>query len=213
MKLKDDSSYNEFIVALFTEHGKLKNYKRKTRLFSEEENPLKCYFIEKGLVKVSQSTAEGHNITVFLRNKKELFGMIEIILEIPRNRFAECLTDCKLWEIDNNKFLNLIRQNQTMNNSLLKMVSSRLLLMQQNVVMLSSKPVPWRLAWLLKKMSEENSSFIIDNILTQEEISNVIGCSRQTISETLNHWHKKKYINYEKRTIHLLNIEKLLKND
>ena len=214
MKQTIGYEYSKIIPLLFEKHGYLKKYKKKHLLFGEEDSPGKCYFIKRGLVKMSQSTVEGYNVTFFLRNKREFFGIIELILNIPRQRYAQCLTDTILWEMDKSVFLDLIGNNPKINHLFFQMVSNRLLLMQKSIGNLMSKPVHWRLAWLLKQLSEnedgnKKNEITLHNLPTHEEISNIIGCSRQTVSENLSNWRKMGLINYKKKKMNIFNIENL----
>lgn|SRR5699024_409008 len=205
---------NSFTNELIKGYGTLKVYKKNYYLFHEGDVAKKLYFIEKGLVKVSESTLEGQNITFFLRKDNELFGMSEIVLQKPRNRFAQCLTDSRVWEVDANMFHELISNNHELSFLFLQIASQRLLQMQKNVGMLMSKPVSWRLAWLLTQFTKANndtvSNCVVSIPLTHEEISNIVGCSRQTISETFNKWHKKKLIYYSNKEILIYDISKIL---
>ena len=75
----------------------------------------------------------------------------------------------------------------------------------QNVVeTLISRPVAWRLAWFFGQMGKQKDDVLeVQLQLSHEEISYVIGCSRQTVTETLNKWREKELIEYTKKKITL----------
>lgn len=208
----NENEANKVMIQLFKKHGTLKKFKKNDIIFNEGDQTDAFYLVESGLLKISQSTLEGQNITFFLRKKGDIFGVLEIILEQRRKRYAQCLNNCQLRMLTQKKFMELAGNHLNLVNHFLVIVSQRLLLTQQNLGMLISKPVPWRLAWLLKQLSEsgEKKSFTVFHELTHEEISNIIGCTRQTVSETLNKWDKEGLINYSKEKVVIHNIDPLL---
>lgn len=84
----------------------------------------------------------------------------------------------------------------------------RLLSTQRYVETLISRPVAWRLAYFLSQIGEWKQSEIHVRLpLSHEEMSYIIGCSRQTITETLNKWKEQGLIQYEKKRVIIYDYE------
>jgi len=196
---------------LFIKHAKLYHFEKKTFIFYEEEPANEIYYIEKGLVKVCQSTLEGQNITFFVRSKDDVFGFAEVILEENRSRIAQCIDDSLIWVLDSKIFLNQVYNNPIMNKEFFQISNQRLIKQQRMVELLISRPTSWRLAWFLKEMSIENkeNKFVCETTLTHMEISRIIGCSRQTVTEVLNKWKEQGLIEYNRNVIIISDIDKI----
>ncbi|MEV9640798.1 Crp/Fnr family transcriptional regulator [Mammaliicoccus sciuri] len=192
---------------IFIQHAMVHHYEKNEFVFLSGEKPNSVYFIEKGLLKVCQATAEGDDVTFFLRKRGEIFGYAEVILEENRSRLAQCLDQCTIRALSSDIFLKEVIANKRMNQEILKITNRRLLEQQQMVELLISQPVSIRLAWLLKEMSiAQTGGYLIETTLTHSELSNIIGCSRQTVSEILSKWREQGLISYDRKTIFIQDI-------
>jgi CRP-like cAMP-binding protein len=73
------------------------------------------------------------------------------------------------------------------------------------------RPAAWRLAWFLMKLGklDDHERLEVQVQLSHEEISYVIGCSRQTVTETLNKWRDKGLIEYEKKKMVIVQPDRI----
>ncbi|NEW06350.1 Crp/Fnr family transcriptional regulator [Paenibacillus sp. SYP-B3998] len=197
---KDDSK--EVIVDVFRRYGVPQVYKKNEFVFQENDSPNGAHYVESGLIKISQSSEEGQGITLFLRYEGEVFGNAELLTNVQRQRYARCLNDSQLMTLDARKFLELAKTNAEFAYSLAVIGARRLLQTQKMVETLICRPVAWRLAWFLMQLGKPaDERFEVQVQLSHEEMSYVIGCSRQTVTETLNKWRDKGLIDYAKKKI------------
>jgi CRP/FNR family transcriptional regulator len=100
----------------------------------------------------------------------------------------------------------------TTSSIILNTITRRLIHQQKMVEYLITKSASWRLAWVLTQLCVPagDGTYMIDMKLTQEELSKIIGCSRQTVSEMLNHWRDNNIIEYNRHKIVIRSIDKLL---
>lgn len=200
------------VQKLFYEQGKLKTFRKNALLFMKGEWPSHVYLIERGLIKASQFTEEGQNITFFLRNKGDAFGLAEVVLQRSHFCHTQCLNECQIRILEADILYNAIRQDSQVSQEVMYIMTDRLIHLQVTVELLVSKPVEWRLAWFLQQLraSTGYESEWLDMQLTHEEIANVIACSRQTVSELLNKWKKQGVVEYERKRIKDVNLEQIL---
>lgn len=110
--------------------------------------------------------------------------------------------DSQIITLDGRKFLELAKENAEFSYSVAVLGARRLLQTQKMVETLISRPVAWRLAWFLMQLGKSTDVKLEVQVpLSHEEISYVIGCSRQTVTETLNKWRDKGLIDYAKKKI------------
>ncbi|NQX68108.1 Crp/Fnr family transcriptional regulator [Paenibacillus alba] len=203
--LQEKDPSKEVMIEAFRKHGTMQSYKKNEFVFQENDQPSGAYYVDAGLIKISQSSEEGQGITLFLRYEGEIFGNAEILTHIPRKRYARCLVDSQIITLDARKFLELAKENAEFAYSVAVLGARRLLQTQKMVETLICRPVAWRLAWFLLQLGKPTDQGLeIQVPLSHEEISYVIGCSRQTVTETLNKWREQALIDYSKKKIVIL---------
>ncbi|OBZ17255.1 MULTISPECIES: Crp/Fnr family transcriptional regulator [Bacillales] len=209
--LQEMDRHNEVILGVFRKYGVTKKCRKNEFVFQENESPLAAHYVESGLIKISQSSQEGQGITLFLRYPGEVFGNAEILANLQRRRYAKCLTDSQLIVLESRQYLELAKDDARFAYSLAVITARRLLQTQDMVETLISRPVAWRLAWFLVQMGKQKDGVLeVQLQLSHEEISYVIGCSRQTVTELLNKWREKELIAYTKKKIIMINPSRFL---
>jgi CRP-like cAMP-binding protein len=199
-------SVNEVILNAFHSYGVPKAHKKNEFIFLENDPPNAVFFVNSGLIKISQSSQEGQGITLFLRYAGEIFGNAEILTNLQRKRYAKCLVDSEIIALDSIKFIELAKHDAEFAYSLAVLGARRLLQTQNVVETLISRPVAWRLAWFLVQLGKQKDKVLEVHLqLSHEEISYAIGCTRQTVTETLNKWREKELVEYTKKKIIIYN--------
>ncbi|RTE05655.1 Crp/Fnr family transcriptional regulator [Paenibacillus whitsoniae] len=207
--LHERDASKQMMEAAFRRHGVIQSFKKNEFVFQENDAPRGAYFVDSGLIKISQSSEEGQGITLFLRYEGEIFGNAETLINIPRKRYAKCLVDSQIITLDKRKFLELAKSDAEFSHSLAVLSAHRLLQTQKMVETLICRPVSWRLAWFLLQLGKPVEARVDILVpLSHEEISYVIGCSRQTVTETLNKWRERGLIDYAKKRIVILHPQR-----
>ncbi|WP_018750317.1 Crp/Fnr family transcriptional regulator [Paenibacillus sanguinis] len=203
-----DDSVNE----LHRRHGTLRHFPKGSFVFTKGSVPAGSYFIESGLLKVCQFTEEGRDVTFFIRKTGDAFGLAEIILQQNHPCYAQCLHDSQIWVLDASIIREQILTNPTVTQTILYTLTHRLIHHQSTVELLISKPVAWRLAWLLQQLGTETpgGQLRVELDLSHEEISNMIGCTRQTVSELLSRWKQQGLIRYDRKQMLIQNLTPII---
>lgn len=203
-----DDSVNE----LHRSHGTLRHFPKGSFVFTKGSVPAGSYFIESGLLKVCQFTEEGRDVTFFIRKTGDAFGLAEIILQQNHPCYAQCLHDSQIRVLDASIIREQILTNPAVTQTILYTLTHRLIHHQSTVELLISKPVAWRLAWLLQQLGTETDAgqLRIELDLSHEEISNMIGCTRQTVSELLSRWKQQGLIRYDRKQMLIQNLAPII---
>ncbi|MDG0795084.1 Crp/Fnr family transcriptional regulator [Cohnella ginsengisoli] len=196
------------LAGLFETFGASRDVKKNAFIFRSEEESQDIYFVRDGLVKISQFAQEGQSITLFLRHKGEVFGAAEVLTGEKRQRYARCITDSRILSIPASSFIELLKQHPDALYALTVANARRLLQTQRYVETLVSRPVAWRLAQLLLQLGVRSGKETVVTLpLSHEEISYVIGCSRQTVTETLGRWRDEGIVRYERKQVVIFDTE------
>lgn len=200
------------IHTLMKMYGQKQSFKKNTSIFKISERPRNFYLLEEGWIKIAQEGEDGQAITLALRKSGDLFGLVEILAkEKYRLRYAYSLTDITVYTLPAEKLYELIQEDANIMATLCTMMAQRLLEAQNFIKVITSMSVPHRLAWFLQLFSEDKNGVLTTELpLTHEEISYILGCSRQKVTSFLNRWRKQGYITYKRGVIEILNPEAIL---
>ncbi|MEL3962378.1 Crp/Fnr family transcriptional regulator [Lysinibacillus endophyticus] len=194
--------------ASIEQYGKIVHFSKGQRIYQAGEEVKNVYYIMEGLVKLADDAKDGQTVTIALLYPGNLFGFLERFNgEIEYSRYSVALTNTKLVAIP----IELLLQqsgNSIIEQSLVLTLIKQLSEAHELIFVHSKMTVEERLRWLLKKLAKDvNGVLTVDIPLTHEEISFMLGCSRQKITMYLNKWKKEGRIQYERGNIQLLHID------
>ena len=200
------------IHTLMKTYGQKLSFKKNSRIFKIGEGTRSFYLLEEGWIKLAQEGEDGQAITLVLRKSGDLFGLVEILAkEKYRLRYAYSLTDVTVYALPAEKLYELIQEDPNIMTTLCAMMAQRLVETQNFIKVITSMSVPHRLAWFLQSFSNDKNGVLTTELpLTHEEISYILGCSRQKVTSFLNRWRKQGYITYKRGLIEILDKEAIL---
>ncbi len=176
------------------------------------------YFIERGRVRVTRLSPEGKSVILALLGPGELLG--EAAWESgEHDSYAETLEDACVYQIGREAFQNFIRENPEFGLRFINVLGGRLKQAQARIEDLVFRQVPSRVARLLLTLAESHGKVTPAGIrvefpLTHQEIADMVGSSRVTVTQILNKFRTSKWINIESKriTIHDMNaLEELVR--
>lgn len=174
------------------------------------------YILKSGRVKISRLSKGGREVTVALLKPGEVFGELEILSDTSREDLAMALDDSQLCVIQKELFLSMVRQKPEICFSVTKLIGTRMGRIESLVENLVFRDVHSRLAYLLVDLSKNYGKRMPEGIrlevkLTQQEIANLIGSSRETVSSVLGELKNEGLIICENRQITLPYLDRLKK--
>ena len=193
-------------------NGRKMTFEKHTMIFKNGERTGMLYLLIDGWVKIAQEGKDGQAITLSLRRGGDLFGLVEILAdESMRSRSAYSLTDGTAYALPVEKLVGLLIEQPGLMATLCKLMAQRLLESQEFITALTSMTVPQRLSWFLRVYAEEREDGLtVEFPLTHEEVSYILGCSRQKVTGFLNRWRAEGYITYERGKIKIIDQAAIL---
>lgn len=167
------------------------------------------YLLKKGRVKIGSSTPSGKEVTFEILDPGEIFGELEALEDSPREALAETLDDALICAIRREDFTRYLREHPDLMVKLTKLMGFRLRKIQSRVEDLVFRDVPTRLAHLLLELKKtdgvpEGAGIRLSVKLTHQEMANLIGCSRETVTATLGQFRERRLIRIDGRSITIL---------
>ena len=149
----------------------------------------KIYLLQKGRMKITALSEDGHEVLHEIVESGEIFGATSTILGMPRTTSAQALETSLLCEIHRKDFETLLSVYPQLAFQLLKSVGLRLKKAEAQLVNVICNDVSRRVREaLLDLMGKESSSGLDQPVrikITQQDLANLIGASRQKTWEAL----------------------------
>lgn len=177
-----------------------RHVKRGKTIFSKGEIGGSLFAVCSGTVEVMVPSAEGKTAVVNRIGEGEIFGEIALLDGGPRSADAVAFSDCQLMVIERRDFLALLRANPEVTIKLLKVLCERLRRTTEQVEDLMFLDLKSRLVKTLLRLARSaNPAGRIT--ISQSELSQIVGLSREMINKQLQIWAKKGWITLARRCI------------
>ncbi len=144
----------------------------------------------------------------------EIFGEMGIFDDAPRETTAVALEDSLLCTMRRQDFEQVMANKPEMSFKLSKLMGLRMRHIENKIQELMFHDVPTRLARLLLRLLEQHPGEMrkgmrINIKLSQQEIANLVGATREMTSATLNGFRKQGLIEIEAKFIYILDKKRL----
>jgi CRP/FNR family transcriptional regulator, cyclic AMP receptor protein len=186
---------------------------RGTNIFAKGDPGTSLFAIGAGTVKISVPSVEGKDAVFNLLGKGDIFGEIALLDGHPRTADATAVTDCALYVIERRDFLPLMREEPEISLRLIEILCSRLRRTTEQAEEVMFLDLPSRLAKALMRLVDVDSADVREHkiSITQKDLGNIIGMSRESTNKQLRIWEDKKWVRTERNAVVILAIDPLAK--
>ncbi|HKZ57884.1 MAG TPA: Crp/Fnr family transcriptional regulator [Thermodesulfovibrionales bacterium] len=187
----------------------LKRYKKHEVILFEEDTTEYMYIILNGKTKVIQTTEDGKEILLAMHHSGEFFGEMSLLDGKTSPATVVAMEDSSVAIISRQEFYSLIRAQKRILDNLLLILCSRLRDSWEKIQLLNLKNASHRIKILFLMLSdkygEKTAEGVTLNIkLTHQEIAEMTGMTRETVTRMIDKWQKDGEISVLKnRFIHL----------
>ena len=182
-------------------------------LFSENELADEVMILCQGKVKLSISSADGKKIILSIAEPGEVMGMGSVIASHAYESTAEALEPVQVNSIGRREFMNFLQRFQQVALHAARELSEAQIRACSEIKLIGlGQSVPQKLAMLIlqwdgKAPAEKKGK--VKLALTHEEVAQLLGTSRETVTRALTELKKKKLIEVHGVDVHILNYDKL----
>jgi CRP-like cAMP-binding protein len=178
-------------------------------LFSKGDPGSSLYAVCAGQVKISVPSADGRDAVFNLINAGEVFGEIALFDGGSRTASATTMTDCELMLIERRDFVPLLMRYPELGLRVIDVLCGRLRRTSEQVEDTLFLDLPGRLAKVLLRLSAKGAPSARKIAVTQRELSNIIGMSRESTNKQLRAWANCNWVKLERGGIAVLQPEEL----
>ena len=174
----------------------------------------RVFFINGGRVKCSKVTRDGKELTLAYRGAGQMFGELCVIDGGPRDEMAEAMKNAIITEVPRELFREILLSDAQLAFDFACTVGERRRQIETKIEHLVFRDVQAKLAALLLELAEEygvesEKGRQIGLKITHQEMANLIGSTRETISLTLAQFKKKGLLDLNGRSVILRDQEGL----
>jgi CRP-like cAMP-binding protein len=184
---------------------------RGTVIFAKGDPGTALMGVLAGAVKISVPSADGRDIVLSTMHEGDIFGEIAPLDGHPRITDATAITDCELMVIERRDLIPSLRNQPDLCIQIIEILCSRLRHITEQVQDVTFLNLPTRLAKTLLRLTAdaERPSSAPKVAITQREISQIIGRSRESTNKQLRSWANRGLIRLERGVVMVLHRDKL----
>jgi CRP-like cAMP-binding protein len=196
----------------------VKTYRKNQVIFLEEETGNYMYIVLAGKVKVTKTTASGKETILAIHQVGDFFGEMALLDGKTSPATVSAMEDCRIAAIHHNDFQRQLLSNEKVVRQIVQVLCSRLRQVWAQVQELSYSTADDRIKAGILQLSRKHGvqdarGIIIDLKITHQELAELVGTSRETVTRTLARLQKRGILSLENRRIILLKPKELMSSN
>ncbi len=187
---------------------------RGTTLFHEGEPGDSLYIVLAGKVKLGRRSSDGRENLVAIMGPADQFGELSLFDPGPRTATAVVVTDARLARLPKDALQKWAQDRPQIAMQLLRVVARRLRRTNTMLADLIFVDVPGRVAKQLLQLAQkfgsvDSGQLRVTHDLTQEELAQLVGASRETVNKALADFASRGWLRLEGKSVVILDRERL----
>lgn len=183
----------------------VRNYPKNSILINEGDESNSMYVVESGKVKVFVSDTNGKEFVLNTQGPGSYFGELSLLDDSRRSASVVTTERTTLRIIYKADFEKILAEYPNISITLLKNLTKKIRDLTENVKSLALKDVYGRIKKLFDDLSEEQDGIrVIQEKLTQQDIANRVGSSREMVARILKDLVAGGYVDNEQKQMKIL---------
>ena len=189
-----------------------RSFPRDSAIILADEEGDTLFLVKHGRVKVNILSEEGREVILSLLGAGAVFGELSLLDSKPRSANVVAVEDTELIMLRRPDFLRLIHHTPQIATALLAELASRLRKTDRQIEGLALLDVTSRISDTLLQLAREQGTEIAAGVLiahrpTHQELANMSGTTRETVSRVLKRLESQGYITCKGRELTILREE------
>ena len=191
-----------------------RSYDSGSTVFREGDRGEALYVLKHGLVKLSKIDLGGHEKTLAILQPPEFFGEMALLGNTTRSATAVTLSEVEVYLLFHDDFIKLMQHYPSISINVTSTLAIRLRGMDDESQVLSYKDAQGRVAYVLLRLYRGGVVELGDNEralvrLTHQELANLAGTSRETVTRALKALEQEEVIETRPKEIFITDAEGL----
>jgi CRP/FNR family transcriptional regulator len=189
---------------------------RGEHLFNEGDDGDCLYVVLDGKMKLTRAAADGRENLLCVLGPGEMFGELSLFDPRPRTSTASAVTDAILASLRHDALRPWLKERPEVSLHMLRALAQRLRRANDVTADLVFTDVPGRVAKNLLDLADRFGAEGADGLhvhhdLTQEELAQLVGASRETVNKALADFAARGWLQISARSVLILDVERLRK--
>lgn len=202
------------VLARLAERVEIREARRREVVYLPGDPGKSVFFVNGGRVKICKVTRDGKSLTLGYCGPSEMFGETCLVGSGVRAEMAEAVENVMLTEIERGDFERLLDGHVGLAAGVARLMITRRHEFENKLEALVFRDVSSKLAELLLKLGSEygvddSRGTLLALKITHQELANLIGSTRETVSLTLSQFKRRKLIATDGRKVILCDSEAL----
>lgn len=193
-----------------------RHYESGKFIFLEDSEGEQCFFVVQGSVKVTRLSKDGREVILAMLNEGEFFGEMALLDGESRSANVIALEETEVLTLNREDFLVVLHDYPQIAIQLLKEMAHRLRKSDRQIASLSLSDAEKRIALCIIRFADEQGvikrgQVSIPKMPIQQDIANMAGTSRETVSRAINLLEKEHFIKRQGRELLILDYKQFIK--
>ena len=194
----------------------LRVFSKGQMILLEDDLGQTFFVIGGGSVKITRLSDDGREVILAMLGESDFFGEMSLLDGAGRSANVVALEASEVLTLARNDFLEILQDYPKISISLLEELTQRIRKSDQQIESLSLSDVEQRIGITLIRLAEElgtikRGSVKIKNLPYQQDIANMAGTSRETVSRTFKLLEEKGLVAREGRMLTIYNFNQFTK--
>lgn len=182
---------------------KAERYAAGHHLFVQEDLADRIYGVIAGTVEISIYSPGGQKLVANIELAQSLIGEIAVLDGGPRTATARCLSDCELVSLSRAQLFDRIEKYPQLARAMIELLCARLRWISGELGDQAFLGIEARLAKRLTFLSGTMSDTLGWIPISQSELAEFLGATRESVNKTLNDWRSRSIITIRRGGLHI----------
>src|SRR5919109_838841 len=181
---------------------------------SPDDEDERLYIVKRGRVRLYRLTPDGKQLTLDILDKGRIVGRMSWLGQELNEVYAEAIEDAVVCSFTPDELRRLIDRFPGIGLNMIRYLSDRLAVSEREREVMAFRSVEQRLAARLLELAERfgkssEDGVAIDARLTQQELADMIGTSRETLATTVSSLRERGILDMEHQRVVVRDLERL----
>jgi len=187
---------------LLMERSRVRTFAANTIVVSEGDEGNSLFVVQSGALKAFLTDNAGREVTLSLLDPGDYFGELALLDEAPRSASVAAVTKSEVLQIPRSAFLALIEVHPACLQMVVRNLVGRIRTLTESVRSLALVDVFGRISRVFNSLAVEKDGVMqIDRRLTQQDLANMVGASREMVNRILRDLVSGGYVELEQHRI------------
>lgn len=189
-------------VNALVERSRMRIFAANTIVVSEGDDGNSLFVVQHGSLKVFLTDNVGREVTLSFLDPGDYFGELALLDEAPRSASVIAVTRSEVLQIPRTAFLALVEAYPACMQLVVRNLVARVRSLTENVRSLALVDVFGRISRVFDSLAVERDGVtVVERRLTQQDLANMVGASREMVNRILRDLVAGGYIEMEQQRI------------